>query len=189
MPWRAGTRPVGHAITYFDHVNLPATALLGSLSSSLSPRIQFLNSIWRVGIGSATLTAVTIPALRMYAYVAATYSQRRKVTNTQGEVVPTISFRTTQIPILNALSQAAALEALFKEMRVYFSGQPGTVQGLDKLEVRNSMAAIFKTTAIHHFRESSTELTDRLGAQGLFVENQLIGGEVRHESTFIIRTS
>ncbi|KAE9396385.1 acyl-CoA dehydrogenase NM domain-like protein [Gymnopus androsaceus JB14] len=177
MPWREGTRPVGHSITSFNHVNLPPTALLGSLRSILPSRVQFLHSIWRLGIGSATISAVTIPALRLYAYIVATYSRRRKVTNTRGETVPIISFRTTQIPIVRALAQAAALEALFKEIRVYFGGQPGTALELDALQIRNALAAVFKTTAIYHYRGSSVELTDRLGAQGLYVQNQLVGLE------------
>ncbi len=179
MPWRAGTRPVGHSITTFSHVNLPSTALLGSLTSTLSPRLQFLNSIWRLGIGSATISALIIPGLRLSAYIAAAYSKRRLVTNTLGEIVPIISFRTTQTPIVRALAQAIALEALFKEIRVYFSGQPGSVHQLETLQMRNAFAAVFKTTSIYHFRASNLELTDRLGAQGVYIENQLIGLEVR----------
>ncbi|KAF9004124.1 hypothetical protein BDZ89DRAFT_624007 [Hymenopellis radicata] len=179
MPWRIGTRPVGHSITTFNHVNLPSTALLDPLTSHLPPRVQFLNSIWRLGIGSATISATAIPGLRLSAYITAAYSKRRLVTNTLGDVVPTISFRTTQIPIVRALAQAAVLEALFREIRMYFTGQPASdsVRTLEELQIRNAFAAIFKTTSVAHFRASNLELMDRLGAQGLYVENQLLSFE------------
>ncbi|KAJ7612100.1 acyl-CoA dehydrogenase NM domain-like protein [Roridomyces roridus] len=177
LPDRSGTRPVGHAITSFNHVRLPSTALVGDLGSPLSLRIEFLTSIWRLGIGSATMAGLCVPALRVGAYIAGKYAKRRTVSNSQGQFVPILSFRTTSLPILHAFAQAAVLEALFKEIRPYFA----STEDLDLstvLNSRNGLAAVFKTLAIRHFRESIVTLTDRLGAQGLFIENQLVSVEL-----------
>ncbi|KAJ7130599.1 acyl-CoA oxidase [Mycena epipterygia] len=177
LPDRSGTRPVGHAITSFNHVKLPAAALVGDLDSPLRPRIQFLTSIWRLGIGSATMGALCIPALRLAAYIVAQYAKRRTVANSQGNVVPILSFRTTQVPILRALSQSAVLEALYKEIRPHFSSTDNRNLS-DVLDIRNGFATVFKTISVHHYRDSSFALTDRLGAQGLFTQNQLVSAEM-----------
>lgn len=177
LPDRSGTRPVGHAITSFNHVRLPSTALVGDINSTLRPRIQFLSSIWRLGIGSATMAALCIPSLRIAAFIASQYAKRRTVTNSSGVVVPILSFRTTQVPILRAISQATVLEALYKEIRPYFS----SADNLDLtsvLDIRNGLASMLKALSINHYRESSIALTDRLGAQGLFIENQLVSLEM-----------
>ncbi|KAJ7739066.1 acyl-CoA oxidase [Mycena maculata] len=179
LPDRSGTRPIGHAITTFNHVKLPATAFVGDIKSTLHPRIQFLTSIWRLGIGSATMAALCIPALRVATYITTQYAKRRMVENSQGMVVPILSFRTTQVPILRALCQAAVLEAFYKEIRPHFSA----AEDLDLsavVNIRNGLAVLFKTLSVHHYRESSITLTDRLGAQGLFTENPLVSlGKIR----------
>ncbi|KAF8157720.1 acyl-CoA dehydrogenase/oxidase [Mycena galopus ATCC 62051] len=177
LPDRSGTRPVGHAITSFNHVRLPATALVGDVNSSLRPRIQFLTSIWRLGIGSATMAALCIPGLRLGAYIVTQYAKQRNVADSQGMVVPILSFRTTQVPILRALSQAAVLEAFYRRLRPYFSNTHD-IDLSTVLDIRNGLAAVFKTLSIHHYRESSITLTDRLGARGLFIENQMISFEM-----------
>ncbi|KAJ6613058.1 hypothetical protein B0H10DRAFT_1806269 [Mycena sp. CBHHK59/15] len=177
LPDRSGTRPVGHAITSFNHVRLPATALVGDIEATLRPRIQFLTSIWRLGIGSATMAALCIPSLRLAACIVTHYAKQRTVVNSLGVVVPILSFRSTQIPILRALSQAVVLEAFYKELRPYFSN----LDGLDLstvVDIRNGLAAVFKTLSVHHYRDSSITLSDRLGARGLFVENQLVSLEM-----------
>ncbi|KAF8199854.1 acyl-CoA dehydrogenase/oxidase [Mycena galopus ATCC 62051] len=177
LPHRSGTRPVGHAITSFNHVKVPATALIGDLDSGLRPRIQFLASIWRLGVGSATMAALCIPALRVAAHIATQYAKRRTVSNSHGDIVPIISFRTTQVPILRALSEAAVLEAFYKEIQPYFSASDNS-NLTSVLEIRNAFAGVLKTITVYHWRESSISLTDRLGAQGLFGENQLIALEM-----------
>ncbi|KAJ6494960.1 hypothetical protein DFH09DRAFT_1052742 [Mycena vulgaris] len=177
LPDRSGTRPVGHAITSFNHVKIPATSFAGDMNSTLRPRIQFLASIWRLGIGSATMAALAIPALRIAIHIVAAYAKRRTVADSQGKVVPILTFRTTQVPILRALCQSAALEAMYKEMRPYFSSTDNTSLS-DVLEIRNGLATVFKTITLRHYRDSSISLTDRLGAQGLFIENQLVSLEM-----------
>ncbi|KAJ7347090.1 acyl-CoA dehydrogenase NM domain-like protein [Mycena albidolilacea] len=177
LPDRSGTRPIGHAITTFTRVKIPATAFIGDLDSTLPPRIQFLASIWRLGVGSATMAALCIPALRVCAHIATQYAKRRTVSDSQGNVVPIITFRTTQVPILRALSEAAVTEALYKEIRPYFSAED-TSDLPNVLAIRNALAGVMKTITVYHFRESSISLTDRLGAQGLFSENQLVALEM-----------
>ncbi|KAJ7693432.1 acyl-CoA dehydrogenase/oxidase [Mycena rosella] len=178
LPDRSGTRPVGHAITTFDHVKIPATSFVGDMDSTLSPRIQFLASIWRLGIGSATMAALAIPALRVATYIVATYAKRRTVMDSLGRVVPILSFRTTQVPILRALAQSAALEAMYKGIRPYFSSVDNSTLSPRVLEIRNGLATVFKTITLRHYRDSSISLTDRLGAQGLFIENQTVALEM-----------
>ncbi|KAF7356481.1 Acyl-CoA dehydrogenase NM domain-like protein [Mycena venus] len=177
LPDRSGTRPMGHAITYFNHVKLPATALIGHLETKLSPRLQFLSTIWRLGVGSATLSGMVVPALRISAHITAKYAKQRMVTNSAGNTASILSFRTTQAPILRALSQAAALEAFYREIRPYFSALDNS-NLVEVLDIRNGLADVFKTVAVHHWRETSIILTDRLGARGLFTENQLISMEM-----------
>ncbi|KAJ7497731.1 acyl-CoA dehydrogenase NM domain-like protein [Mycena latifolia] len=178
LPDRSGTRPVGHTITTFNRVVIPATFFGGDMNSTLSPRIQFLASIWRLGIGSATMAALAIPALRVSTYIVATYAKRRTVMDSMGNVVPILSFRTTQVPILRALCQSAALEAMYKWMRPHFSSTDNNALSSRVLEIRNGLATVFKTITLRHYRDSSISLTDRLGAQGLFIENQTVSLEM-----------
>ncbi|KAF8172071.1 hypothetical protein BJ912DRAFT_932597 [Pholiota molesta] len=112
-------------------------------------RLQFLSDIWRIGVGSICLTAVTIPALNLAAYIVAQYSKRRTVT-------------TSHAPILHALAEAKVLEALYQELRIPFTDRTATA-----LEQRNGRA-------VDRWRRSSITLADRCGAQGLFEHNQII---------------
>ncbi|KAF7301924.1 Acyl-CoA oxidase [Mycena indigotica] len=173
LPDKTGTRPVGHAITYFDRVKLPATALISDLDAKTPPRTRFLLSIWRLGIGSVFITGMVVPALRIAAHIAAKYAAQRMVTNSAGETAPILSFRTTQAPILQALAQAAVIEAFYKEIRPYYS-LPDNSRLAHVLNDRNGITGVFKTIAIHCWRETSVTLTDRLGARGLFNESQVM---------------
>lgn len=138
-----------------------------------NPRIHFLSEIWRIGIGSICLTSVVIPSLKVAAYVAAEYSKRRKVCTPQGQMIPIISFRTQQTPILHALIQAIVLEAFYQDIRHQF-----TSRDTKALVQRNALSTIFKTVAIGHWRPTSISLADRCGAQGLFAHNQIIALQV-----------
>jgi acyl-CoA oxidase len=154
-------------------VKLPADALLGNLKPPKNGRLQFLSDIWRIGVGSICLTAVTIPALNLAAYIVAQYSKRRTVTTSHGQLVPLISFRTQQAPILHALAEAKVLEALYQELRIPFTDRTATA-----LEQRNGFSTIFKAVAVDRWRRSSITLADRCGAQGLFEHNQIIPMQV-----------
>ncbi|KAJ7738064.1 acyl-CoA oxidase [Mycena maculata] len=184
LPDRSGTRPMGNAITTFTHVRIPGSAFVGDLSdlstSKIPARLHLLQSIWRLGVGTATLAAIVIPALRVAAHVTTTFARSRTVTNSSGETAPIMSFRTTQTPISYALAQAAVLEAFYRWMHPFYITTAEDRKGLSEAAVntRNSLSCIFKTLAVQHWRETSMQLTDRLGARGLFMENQLISMEV-----------
>ncbi|KAF8901502.1 acyl-CoA dehydrogenase NM domain-like protein [Gymnopilus junonius] len=169
LPTPLGNKPMGYSITSFNHVKLPQESLLGDLSPASDPRTHFLSEIWRIGIGSICLTSVVIPSLKVAAYVTAQYSRRRMITTPQGRMVPIISFRTQQAPILHALAQSVVLEAFFQDLRRHF-----TTRDAATLVQRNALSTIFKTIAIAHWRQSSMNLADRCGAQGLFAHNQII---------------
>ncbi|KAF7289009.1 Acyl-CoA dehydrogenase NM domain-like protein [Mycena indigotica] len=167
LPDRAGTRPMGNGITTFTHVHLPATAFLGDWETTLPPRIHLLASIWRLGIGTTTLAGLAIPALRVAAHVTADFARQRQVTDSGGKTVPILSFRTTGTPIVKALGQAAILEALYRELRPYYAADPKT----------RKAHADGRRHKYAQLRSRRIVLTDRLGARGLLLENQLMSLE------------
>ncbi|KZT19609.1 acyl-CoA oxidase [Neolentinus lepideus HHB14362 ss-1] len=173
LPTRCGSKPVGHALTYFDHVHLPPAALLGDLNIPKDPRKHFLRTIWRVGIGSISLTAVVISGLKIAACIVAMYSSRRLIGGVGGHTVPIIMFRTQQIPILHALAQAFVLQALYEELTRRIS-----LLHADDCDLRNALATVFKVVAIQNWRRTIPLLADRCGAQGLFEHNQIIPMEM-----------
>ncbi|TCD66082.1 hypothetical protein EIP91_001840 [Steccherinum ochraceum] len=172
MPTRAGANPVDHAITYFDHVHLPKEALLGSTEKPHDLRQNFLDVIWRVGVGSLALSNLTIAALRASVYVAGKYSIRRTVTGTDGKPLPIIAFRTQQLPILHTLAQTFVLDAYGKDAAVRF-GSPD----LDP-RVRHGIAATLKAVMVQHCQSDLYSLAERCGAQGLFEHNQIIQSQL-----------
>lgn len=177
LPNQCGSKPIGFSITTFNHVELPATALLGDLDAELDPREQFLSEIWRVGVGSIALTAVVIPGLKIGAYILAEYSKRRTIGGVDERRVPLISFSTQYGPVFHALSRAWVLESFFNKLRHAFVDPPTS---LANQELRNALSTVFKTVAIRLWRDTNSSLIDRCGAQGLFEHNQLITAEVRH---------
>ncbi|KAJ7578571.1 hypothetical protein C8J56DRAFT_898093 [Mycena floridula] len=169
-----------HSITFFNHVKLPASAFLGDLNSKVHPRLQFLKSIWRLSIGAIVISGLIIQGLRQSAYIVTQYAKRRQVTTSQGTVVPILSFRTTHAPILRALAQAAVLERLCKEIRPFFVISDGNYYVPGAMETRNGVSAAYKTVSIIHWRATILDLTNRLGARGLYLENQLIAFEIHN---------
>ncbi|KAI0372497.1 acyl-CoA oxidase [Pilatotrama ljubarskyi] len=173
LPTRTGSKAIGHALTYFDHVTLPAEALLGPIEHpAVHPRDFFLRTLWRVGIGSLSLAAMVAPGLKMAAYIGATYSLRRTVESgaRRGERVPIISFRTQQLPILHALAQGFVLEAFFWRATAWLAD---AVPVEEKIYLRNAICTIVKATMIGHWRRTGITIVDRCGAQGMFDHNQL----------------
>ncbi|KAG7094511.1 hypothetical protein E1B28_005343 [Marasmius oreades] len=177
LPDRCGVTPLGHALTHFNHVNLPNHSLLGPLHSDLHPRVQFLSEIWRVSIGSATLTCGVISTLQTAAYIVATYSKRRMVGVPR---VPIFTFRTQHRPILHALARSFVLASFYKSLRTTggFDSASKNKDDLDHLQIRNAYATIFKVTTVNLCKESLSDLGERCGAQGTFAYNQLIPGEM-----------
>ncbi|KAJ7235006.1 acyl-CoA dehydrogenase NM domain-like protein [Mycena haematopus] len=171
MPERAGARHVGYSITWFDHIKLAPWACLGSLSRPKNIKAAFHAAIWRVSVGGLALGALAIPGVGVSAYIAARYSLRRHVVDpSTGEPIPIINFRTQQIPILHALAQSFVMQAFMHRSTTLKKFTDFTVDPA----VRAGIAAAAKTVMIMHAQESCTELSDRLGAQGLFGHNQII---------------
>ncbi|KAL0945547.1 hypothetical protein HGRIS_014708 [Hohenbuehelia grisea] len=166
LPPRRGAHFVQHCITSFNMVRLPQTAMLGTLDGTGDTRLDFFQAIWRVAIGSLAIGSAAIPILQMSAYIAGRYSQRRRVHN-GGKLVPIISFKTQNAPILTALAQAAVLKAFFQTAIDIFTADA------EDPRVKHGIAVIFKVTAIQHGQAANLELSERCGAQGLFHHNQL----------------
>jgi acyl-CoA oxidase len=104
-------------------------------------------------------------------FVAGRYSTRRMVAGSDGNLIPILSFRTQQLPILHTLAQVHVLEAYVKDAVKRFVSP-----GLDP-QVRQGIATTFKAVMIKHVQGSLPVLSERCGAQGLFEHN----GIIRHE--------
>ncbi|KAI0267371.1 acyl-CoA dehydrogenase NM domain-like protein [Gloeopeniophorella convolvens] len=167
LPHRGGSRPVNHSLTYFRNVRLPRTALLGSPEKPPDARTAFFSAISRVEIGVLALGAITAPALRLSAHVAARYSQRRTVVGPDGVPRQIISFSTQRVPVLRALAQAAVMRAFLARTIDSFC-KPGVDP-----RVRHALATLFKVTSTTHAQAANLELSERCGAQGLFGHNQI----------------
>jgi acyl-CoA oxidase len=157
LPRRAGSKPVDHSITYFNHVCFPRAVLLGNLDKPTDLRQKFLLVKWRVGMGSLILSTVSIPVLKASIHVAGRYSMRREVAGTHGQPTPIISFRTQQLPILYTLVQVSVLEAFAKDDAERF-----IICGLDP-QVHYGIAAVFKAVMVHHVQGSLFALAGRRG--------------------------
>ncbi|KAG1867589.1 acyl-CoA dehydrogenase NM domain-like protein [Suillus tomentosus] len=167
LPPRGGSVPINHALTSFNHVRLPPSALLGDLAKSDTMHRDFMSSIWRVAVGTLALGSTAIPNLQVASYLAARYFQRRHVTSVYVYPLPIITFRTQQLPLLHAIAQASVLKALHTW---------GIEQFMDKdldVRVRHGIAACCKAVMIQHSQVANFALSERLGAQGLFEYNRL----------------
>ncbi|KZT69853.1 acyl-CoA dehydrogenase NM domain-like protein [Daedalea quercina L-15889] len=172
LPQRGGLKPVDHAVTSFDHVRLPSTALLGSLAKPANMRANFISCIWRVAVGSLALATLAVPLLSVNTYVAARYSLRRRVTGSDGTPVPIMSFRTQHGPILHALAQVAVMKAHAKAATELYRDT-----SIDP-RVRDGVAAAAKASMTRHAWSSLSNLTERLGAHGLFERNNVLPSEL-----------
>lgn len=177
-----------HALTYFKHVRLPSSALLGHLAMPANLHFNFLSSIWRVTIGTLALSTLAVPSLAVSTYVAAKYSMRRTVTDAVGQARPLWSFRTQQFPILHALSQVYVMRAYATEAIRLFKDD-----ALD-IRVRMGIASALKAVMTTQSQASLVLLSERCGAQGLFEHNQIIsiqvsmGPSTQIDSSFNLRT-
>lgn len=172
IPQRGGVKPVDHAVTSFDHVRLPSTALLGSLAKPADMRTNFISCIWRVSVGSLALGTTSIPSLAVNTYVVARYSLRRFVTGSDGTSVPIMSFRTQHGPILHALAQVVVMKAHAKAAIEIYKDT-----SLDH-RVRDGVAAAAKAAMTRHAWLSLSNLSERIGAHGMFEHNNVLQSEV-----------
>jgi acyl-CoA oxidase len=166
LPPRSGSSPLDFALTTFDNVLLDPSAFLGtSLSPPLDRQAALHKSIWRIGIGSMALAVTTISAFKMVACIGTEYSFRRHVRGKDTSLVPIISFRSQQLPVLYALAITAVLDAWRpKAVAILMSSS------LDPRS-RHGMAVIFKATTCRLLTSSAREVGERLGAQGTFGHN------------------
>ena len=173
LPPRGGSRPINHSLTYFSHVRLPSTALLGSINRPRDPRASFFGKIYRVAIGTIALSSLGIPSLQVASYIAARYSLRRHVVDSNGVSKPIISFQTQKQPILTAVAQSFVLQAMHKQAVALFMDH-----SLDP-RLRHAVATVHKVSMIQTAQWANFVLGDRCGAQGLFEANQLPAMHVR----------
>ncbi|KFY23161.1 hypothetical protein V491_02635 [Pseudogymnoascus sp. VKM F-3775] len=170
LPFRAGAKPLDHAITSFDKVRLEPHALLGTLAKAKDPRADFLRQIWRVSVGTLVISMGSIPILKDAAYVVWQYSNRRCVSDngSAGRKVPILSFSTQYRPIVDAVVYASVFEAYAKEAADIFRDE-----ALD-LRVRHGVASAFKAFVTQMTQSTLNDLIDRCGWQGLFGYNKII---------------
>ncbi|KAI9436922.1 acyl-CoA dehydrogenase NM domain-like protein [Lactarius indigo] len=167
LPPRGGSTPINHSLTYFNHVRLPPSALLGSIQKPRDPRASFFSKIYRVAVGTIALSSLGFPSLQVAAYIAARYSLRRHVVDTNGVSKPIISFQTQKQPILTAIAQSFVLREMHKQAVTWFMDA-----SLDP-RVRHAVATVHKVTMVQTAQRANFALGDRCGAQGLFAANQL----------------
>ncbi|OQE42967.1 hypothetical protein PENCOP_c003G03942 [Penicillium coprophilum] len=167
LPSIACGRTLDHAITSFNQVCLPSTAMLGSPKKPANMRSQFLTAINRLAFGTLALSLAAVPSLKSATLIVGKYSLRRMVSDAQGFPKPIISFRTQQLPIMHALAQSTVLEPFANWITAQFSDTSL------EFPVRHALAVIFKGAVMQYTQESFGDLLERCGAQGVFIHNQL----------------
>jgi alkylation response protein AidB-like acyl-CoA dehydrogenase len=181
LPMRPGTtsKPLDHAITTFDHVRLSPNALLGSISKPKDGRDDFLQHIWRVSIGTLSLSILGVSVIKVGTHIAALYSQRRMVASSNGRGhVPIMSFSTQQRPILDGWAYGIVLESYARWTVKEF------MNPRHSRPVRHALATIFKAT-ITRASGLLNELAERCGWQGLFSYNQISELALSFQGTYI----
>ncbi|KZT01816.1 acyl-CoA dehydrogenase NM domain-like protein [Laetiporus sulphureus 93-53] len=167
LPQRGGSRPLNHSMTYFNHVRLPSSALLGSIEKPADFRASFFESISRVAVGTLALGSNCLPALQVSSYIAARYSLRRMVVDRDGSQKPIMGFQTQKAPIVTVLAQSFVMQALHTKAVSIFRDVSFDFR------IRHAMATILKVVMVTHAQAAQLMLGDRCGAQGLFEVNQL----------------
>lgn len=167
LPSRPGPKPVDHAITTFHHVYLEPWALLEDSPNSENPGKDFSRHIQRVTIGTLSFSMGNIPVLRLIAFIAGRYSQRRTVAGmTTIQRVPIITFSTQHTPILAALASASVFEAFGRVLCESF--------GSENSRVWSGLACVYKQTVSSAAETLYHDIIDRCGWQGLYAHNQMI---------------
>ncbi|KAJ5384011.1 hypothetical protein N7517_001922 [Penicillium concentricum] len=168
LPPRTGAHPVDHALTYFDHVRLPGSALLGSLDRRKDEHGAFLSTIHRVVVGTLALSGTTIPCLKVATFNAYRFSCNRLVTGKGGKPMAVIGFRTQHLPILYAVAQYSVLESFYLSASKSFRDK-----SIDP-RIRHGIAITFKAAALAHFGKSIKAMNERCGWHGHFENNQML---------------
>ncbi|KAL3469699.1 hypothetical protein BJX99DRAFT_267941 [Aspergillus californicus] len=172
LPTRTGTHPVDHALTLFNHVRIPSSALLGSLEKPQNSRDQFLSTIQRVGAGTLFLSATAIPVLKLAIYNASQFSFNRRILGNDEKPMPVINFRTQHLPILHAIAQYQVLQAFLISAAATFRSRKVDPR------VRHAVATAFKAVAVQHLQKSAKAMNDGCGWHGYFEHNQILQSEL-----------
>jgi acyl-CoA oxidase len=136
-------------------------------SSEFIPRPAFMASIWRVAVGSISLSTSAVSAMLLSVTIGAHYSLRRTVLGSSETPFPIINFRTQQIPIFTALAQGHVLRAFDTwAVRAFMESEAD-------LRVRHGIAACFKVAVVQLCQAANLSVSDRCGVQGLFEHNQM----------------
>ena len=128
-----------------------------------------MDIIWRITVGTIALGCLALPFMQCYATIGTMYSLRRQVgpASDPARRAPILSFRTQQTPILAVTANAYVMQALQRWSIARFCDQ-----SLDS-RVRHGIAAIFKGVMVQHSQQGAIGVSERCGAQGLFVHNQM----------------
>lgn len=179
---------VDHAITSFDQVVLPRTALLagdhgdltaeGAFRSTIgSRRRRFLRSIERVTTGKLCLSAAALGGARAGLTVAVRYAHRRHTfAPASRSAVPVFAYRCHQTRLLGAVARAYAATFLLREA-IRATGAEAGPAGEEVL------VAAAKGWITWQARDIVTECRERCGAQGLLSANRIIDLITPIEST------
>jgi acyl-CoA oxidase len=168
LPQRPGTRPLDHALTWFDHVRLDRDCLLGTIDKPTDVRRTFFEQTHRVTVGGLALSLVNVPALKAGAYLAYTFSQKRMVNNPSTNLpVPILSFPTQYGPVISAAAHAAVMEAAGRSAISLFK-TPGVPEPM-----RHAVVCVYKATASSATQRHLQELTERCGWRGMFAFNKI----------------
>ncbi|KAJ7611296.1 acyl-CoA dehydrogenase NM domain-like protein [Roridomyces roridus] len=164
---RGGSGPVDHALTYFRHVRVPGSSLLGSLEKGADPKGTFAHNIFRVVVGTLGMGTVALSMMRIASYIATKYSMRRIVVDSfTGKPKPIMAFSTQKTPVLTAIAQTLVMDAYCTKVHQLWSTGGSSLQ-------QHFVAAVWKATIVPHSLSILSSLGDRCGAQGLFEVNQI----------------
>ncbi|MFC9238473.1 acyl-CoA dehydrogenase [Streptomyces decoyicus] len=181
---------VDHALTSFDQVGLPRTALLvgdhadltteGAFHSTLgSRRRRFLRSIQRVATGKLCLSAAALAGARACLTISVRYAHRRHTfAPASRSGVPVFDYRCHQTRLLGALARAYAATFLLRETTRRCAG-PDTTESAEA-EV---LVAAAKGWITWQSRDIVVESRERCGAQGLLSANRIVDLLTPIEST------
>lgn len=119
-------------------------------------------------MGTLSMAASYLPALRITSFIGGKYSLRRKVSDAStGMLRPIISFSTQYIPVMTTIADAFVSIAFVKSIHNTFR-DPKLGHG-----TRHFLAAVTKVTVFGHAIKDTMAVGDRCGAQGLLQANQL----------------
>ena len=176
LPTRSGTGPLDFAITTFNHVVLPHTALIASdiynLAKPSRPLEAWWDEIWRIQLGTMAVPAPWVSAIKAVAYIGGSYSMHRSLLGKNNTPTPIISFRTQQWPVAHATAVGMVVDNWFPQAIRY------AMEECPDHRVRHAMSVIIKTTVCRHFQRCVSEMAERCGAQGTFEQNYMARIEV-----------